>query len=131
VLSSTGLAGTIPLLAGLGLCCAGAWRARRGSHGILPLALLLVVLAANMSGNWIASKLLWLVLAYGLASMRYRGKDASGLPPPAAVLASRPTPGPPDRAFRGKLCTSRAKSGVGASHASHARALGRHICADA
>src|SRR5437867_6630667 len=31
----------------------------------------------------------------------------------------------------GKLRTSRAKSGVGASHASHARALGRHICADA
>src|SRR5439155_3107260 len=56
VLSSTGLAGTIPFLAGLGLCCVGAWRARRGPHGILPLALLLVVVAANMSGNWIASK---------------------------------------------------------------------------
>src|SRR2546427_13092021 len=27
VLSSTGLAGTIPFLAGLGLCCVGAWRA--------------------------------------------------------------------------------------------------------
>ena len=101
VLSSTGLAGTIPFLAGLGLCCVGAWQARRGPHGILPLALLLVVLAANMSGNWIASKLLWLVLAYGLASVRYRGKDASGLPPPAAALARRPTPGrASDRAFR-------------------------------
>ena len=93
VLSSTGLAGTIPFLAGLGLCCVGAWRARRGRHGMLPFALLLVVLAANMSGNWIASKLLWLVLAYGLASMSYRGGEASGIPPPAAAPTGRPTRG--------------------------------------
>ncbi len=101
VLSSTGLAGTIPFLAGLGLCCVGAWRARRGRQGMLPFALLLVVLAANMSGNWIASKLLWLVLAYGLASMSYGGGDASGLPPPAAVPTGRPTRAPTaERAVR-------------------------------
>ncbi len=101
VLSSTGLAGTIPFLAGLGLCCVGAWRARRGRQGMLPFALLLVVLAANMSGNWIASKLLWLVLAYGLASMSHGGGDATGLPPPVAVPAGRPTRGrAAEQAFR-------------------------------
>ena len=101
VLSSTGLAGTIPFLAGLGLCCVGAWRARRGRQGMLPFALLLVVLAANMSGNWIASKLLWLVLAYGLASMSHGGGDATGLRPPVAVPTGRPTRAPTaERAVR-------------------------------
>ena len=38
---------------------------------MLALALLAGVMLANMSGNWIASKLLWLVLTYGLASATY------------------------------------------------------------
>lgn len=68
VLSATGVLGTIPFLVALALCLRAAWQARRGPHGVLPLALLLCVLAANMSGNRIASKLLWLALAYALAS---------------------------------------------------------------
>lgn len=49
---------------------------------MLAFALLALVMTANMSGNWIASKLLWLILAYGLASATY---------PPTTV----PLPAPP------------------------------------
>jgi Na+/H+ antiporter NhaD/arsenite permease-like protein len=45
----------------------GAWRARRGPHGILPFVLLIAVLAANMSSNYVALKLFWLVMALGAA----------------------------------------------------------------
>src|SRR2546430_12979188 len=68
VLTATGAFGAVPFLVGLGLCAAGAWQARRRAHGVLALALLAGVMLANMSGNWIASKLLWVILAYGLAS---------------------------------------------------------------
>jgi len=82
VLSASGLLGAVPFLAGLGLCTMAAWRARRREHGMLAFALLALVMTANMSGNWIASKLLWLILAYGLASATY---------PPTTV----PLPAPP------------------------------------
>lgn len=90
VLTSTGVLGTVPFLLGIALSARGAWQARRKSHGVLALALFAAVMLANMSGNWIASKLLWLTLAYGLASATY----------PAAlrrtpVLPRRP-PVPPD-----------------------------------
>lgn len=68
LLTATGLIGTAPFLVGAWLCVRGAWQARRGEHGVLPLALFASVLLANMSGDWIASKLVWLVLAYALAS---------------------------------------------------------------
>lgn len=80
VLTATGILGAVPFLLGLGVCARGAWRARHRAHGTLPLALLACVMTANMSGNWIAAKLLWLVLAYGLASATY---------PPAAPLSAR------------------------------------------
>lgn len=76
VVTASGLLGTIPFVMALGLCGIGAWRARRGPHGVVPLALLATVMMANVSGNWIASKLLWITLAYALASAGY----------PAAVL---------------------------------------------
>ncbi len=81
LLSSTGLAGTIPFLLGMWFCARSAWRARAGPHGVLPLALLCAVLIANLSGDWSASKLLWLVLAYAIAS------DTWG---PATVRSGRP-----------------------------------------
>ena len=71
VLTATGALGVVPFLLGLGLCARGAWQARRRAHGVLAVALLAGVMLANMSGNWIASKLLWLVLTYGLASATY------------------------------------------------------------
>jgi len=71
VLTSTGVLGTVPFLVGVGLCALAAWRARRRLHGILPAALVAVVLAANMSGNRIASKVFWLVFAYAIAAATY------------------------------------------------------------
>jgi O-antigen ligase len=68
LLTATGLVGTVPFLIGAWLCLRGAWQARRGEHGVLPLALFASLLIANMSGDWIASKLVWLVFAYALAS---------------------------------------------------------------
>ena len=68
LLTSTGVLGTIPFLTGMGLCVWGAWKARRGNHGILPSAMLVALLVGNMSGNGIALKLLWIGLAYGAAT---------------------------------------------------------------
>ena len=67
-LVSTGLLGAIPLLAGITLAVLSAWKARHGSQGFLPLALIVAVLVANMSGLWLFNKLHWLVMAYALAA---------------------------------------------------------------
>jgi O-antigen ligase len=71
LLTASGLIGTIPFLVGAWLSFRGAWRGRRGSQGVLPLALLCTLFVANMSGDWIASKLLWLALAYAFVSNRW------------------------------------------------------------
>lgn len=68
VLTSTGLFGAIPFALGTGLCLWGAWRSRRGAHGALPFALAAAMMTANMSSNYIAFKLHWLVFAYGAAA---------------------------------------------------------------
>jgi len=70
-LVATGLVGALPLLVGIALAARAAWRSRRGSHGILPLAFVAAVLVANMSGLWLFNKLHWLVMAYALASAYY------------------------------------------------------------
>jgi O-antigen ligase len=70
LLTATGVVGAIPFLMGAWLCVRDAWRARRGPHAVLPLALCCSVFLSNMSGDWIASKLIWLVLAYAYASVR-------------------------------------------------------------
>ena len=67
-LASTGLFGAVPLFISVILCMMAAWRAHRGSEGALPLAMVFTVIVINMSGNWIASKLDWLMMAYALAS---------------------------------------------------------------
>jgi O-antigen ligase len=68
MMTAAGLLGTIPFLVGIYLCFRSAWRARAGPWGILPLATVLAVLAGNMSEDRISGPLLWLVLAYALAS---------------------------------------------------------------
>ena len=68
-LVSTGVVGAIPLFAGILLAIAAAWKARHGEHGALPLAMIVAVLAANMSSLWLFNKLHWLVMAYALASV--------------------------------------------------------------
>jgi O-antigen ligase len=69
VLTATGLVGAIPIFICLGLCTRAAWRARATARGALPLAMVVVVFAINMSGTFlIGSKLDWIVLAYAAAS---------------------------------------------------------------
>lgn len=72
LLTATGVVGAIPFLVGAWLCARAAWRSRRGSHGVLPLALFCSVLISNMSGDWIAAKLIWIILAYAFASERWQ-----------------------------------------------------------
>jgi O-antigen ligase len=71
LLTASGLVGALPFFFGVWLSVRNAWRARMGRHGVLPLALLGTLFIANMSGDWIASKLLWLVLAYAFVSVRW------------------------------------------------------------
>lgn len=73
LLTSTGIAGTLPFLLGLGLCLLAAWRARHGPLGIVPFAMLAALLAGNMSGNYVVLKLMWFVLALCAASDRFLG----------------------------------------------------------
>jgi O-antigen ligase len=63
LLMEVGLVGAAPFMIGLWLCARGAWRARKGSFGLLPLALLLTVFASNLTGTDLALKQFWLVLA--------------------------------------------------------------------
>jgi O-antigen ligase len=72
LLTSGGLVVTLPFLIGGWLAAQSAWRARAGVHGVLPMALFCALFVANMSGDWIASKLLWLVLAYAFASGQWQ-----------------------------------------------------------
>jgi O-antigen ligase len=97
ILTSTGLFGSVPLLICVILCLLAAWRARRGSQGALPIVMVITVILINMSGNWIASKLDWLMMAYALASANFllavRPRLAAAKPtsPPRSLLAM-PTP---------------------------------------
>lgn len=70
VLSATGLLGLIPFLLGVGMCLRAGWVARAGPYGFLPLAILMSVIAENMSGNRLAFPMLWFGLAYALGSSR-------------------------------------------------------------
>jgi O-antigen ligase len=71
VMTSTGLFGTVPLFTYVILCLLAAWRARRGPQGALPIVMVVTVILINMSGNWIASKLDWLMMAYVLVSANF------------------------------------------------------------
>ncbi len=68
LLTATGIAGALPFILGGLLCIGQAWQARHSGHGVLPLALCGSVFISNMSGDWIASKLIWIVLAVAVAS---------------------------------------------------------------
>jgi hypothetical protein len=68
VLTTAGLLGAIPFLLATWLCLHAAWRGRAGPCGVLPLALVLALLASNMTQNRLAGPLFWLVMALGFAS---------------------------------------------------------------
>jgi O-antigen ligase len=98
-LTSTGLFGTVPLFIIVIFCMLAAWRARRGPQGALPLAMVVTVILINMSGNWIASKLDWLMMVYALAGASFT-LVVSHRPPVARLTSpSRPLPAPPVLAY--------------------------------
>lgn len=80
LLTATGLLAAVPFLAALGIALRGAARARRGPAGLLPLSLLAMCLTGTLSGTWIAAKILWFSIAFGIAS----DLDASVPVPPEA-----------------------------------------------
>src|SRR5215510_14629166 len=98
ILTSTGLFGTVPLLICVILCLLAAWRARHGPRGALSIVMVITVILINMSGNWIASKLDWLMMACALASanllhaVRPRLAAANPTSPPRFLHAT-PAPG--------------------------------------
>lgn len=85
VLTETGLVGAIPYFFALWLCLRSAWRARHGPEGSLPLALLVCVFLVNMSLTWHLRKILWMVLAYSVASEAFLRKRRSFAYPPSAI----------------------------------------------
>jgi O-antigen ligase len=92
VVTSVGMLGAIPFALGTGLCIWGAWRARRGVYGTLPFALTAAVMSANMSSNYIAFKLHWLVLAYAAAAGSLVARRSTSLPrQPVRFAARRPS----------------------------------------
>ncbi|MGH7828205.1 MAG: O-antigen ligase family protein [Candidatus Binatia bacterium] len=68
LLLEAGLVGAVPFLIGLYLCARNAWRARSGRLGILPFALILAALSANLTHTYLTRKPQWLVLALGVAA---------------------------------------------------------------
>jgi O-antigen ligase len=70
LLLEVGLVGATPFLIGFCLCARAAWKARSGNFGSLPLAILLVVIAANAVENslGLASKQFWFALAFMVAA---------------------------------------------------------------
>jgi O-antigen ligase len=71
VVTSTGIMGAIPFFIGVGLCLRGAFKARGAAHGVLPLAMTVSVLVADMSSSGLHWKQHWLILAYALASAAF------------------------------------------------------------
>lgn len=80
LLTAGGLVTAVPFLIGAWLSVRGAWQARGGGHGVLPLALLCSLFLSNMSGDWGASKLLWLVLGYAFASSKWHRPLLQSMP---------------------------------------------------
>lgn len=70
-----GIFGAIPMFLGTWLAVLTAWKARRGTHGILPIAMITTLLVANMSGSWYFNEAHWVIIAYALASGSYRVTD--------------------------------------------------------
>lgn len=70
VLAEDGFVGAIPYFVGLWLCFRAAWRGRRLMSGLVPLAMLSMVLIINLDLTWQTRKIQWLVLGLALASER-------------------------------------------------------------
>jgi O-antigen ligase len=85
LLIEVGILGTLPFLVGLLLVIRASWRGRTGRLGLVPLALLCVVLTTNVAHTNLAWKPMWFVLAVAMASA-VKGKHLR------RVTGSRPLP---------------------------------------
>jgi len=59
----------VPFVIGLALCVACAWKARAGTFGNLPFALLMTTLSANLTQTYLTRKPQWLILALAVAAV--------------------------------------------------------------
>jgi len=84
VMNETGLLGAIPFFAGLWICWRAAWRARKGSQGVIPIAILGYLLLVNFKGTGLLDKFFWVALAYvaaaGMQHVRAMAKAHKLLP---------------------------------------------------
>lgn len=69
LLLEVGVIGAVPFVIGLALCLVGAWKARAGTFGNLPFALLITTLSANLTQTYLTRKPQWLILALAVAAM--------------------------------------------------------------
>ncbi len=74
ILTSVGLVGAFPFFMAIATALWCAWRVRAGPRATLPLALAVCALVVGLSINVSASKQLWLVMAYAVASPRPRAR---------------------------------------------------------
>jgi O-antigen ligase len=90
LLLEVGIVGTAPFLVGLGLCLRCAWKSRAGPLGVLPLALFLAMMSANLSHTLHTRKPLWLVLALCIAAYEnMRHRPAANISPALSIGARR------------------------------------------
>lgn len=68
VLLEVGLLGSGFLFAGIWLCLRSAWKARSGTLGMLPFAMMTAALTMNFVNTELIQKPFWLVLALGIAA---------------------------------------------------------------
>lgn len=79
LLTEVGVLGSIPFFLGVFFCLRSAWKARKTSQGILPLAILTSLLAAGTSATIVTERVVWLFFAYAAASATYPIVDRKAL----------------------------------------------------
>jgi O-antigen ligase len=91
-LMRAGLLGGIPYLLAWVFCGIAAWNARKGTEGIMPFALFLVLLISALATSTMYRKVVWVYLAYAaaagavVAQQRRAKQQILPMPPPWATL---------------------------------------------
>ena len=88
LLVEVGFIGTIPFLLGIWYCGRASFKVRHDQLGLLPIALMVVVVAANLSGNNIVWKPQWLVFALAIALV---SRVTSGIRAIPVIVSGHPS----------------------------------------
>ena len=72
--SEGGIVGGGVFLVGLWFCIWGAWRARSGLFGLMPLALVVTVIMNNLTHVWLLRRPTWIMLGFAIAATAIRPK---------------------------------------------------------